>query len=293
VIRDSVEVLLLGAAQDAGLPHCGCQCDNCTAARADPRREELPTSIAVIDHAHGSHCIIDATPAFPRQLEMVERSAGRSQLRGVFVTHAHIGHYTGLMYLGREAMNTEGIPVYASDRVCSLLRENAPWSQLVSLGNIALMSMAEGEPVQVTPGISVRSIAVPHRGEFSDTHAFIIGGPAQSLLYCPDVDQWELWENDLRALLSDTDHALLDGTFFSRDELPEELMSEVPHPAVEDTCEMMHNFSNKVTFVHMNHSNPLHRDGPEREFLLKRGFQIGKRGQRWELGKQDGAPPDR
>eukprot|EP00957_Ditylum_brightwellii_P156501 11911053-Ditylum_brightwellii.AAC.1 len=62
---------------------------------------------------------------------------------GIFLTHAHIGHYTGLMYLGREALGAVDVPVYAMPRMRSFLKNNGPWSQLVSLGNINIQNLEE------------------------------------------------------------------------------------------------------------------------------------------------------
>jgi pyrroloquinoline quinone biosynthesis protein B len=129
----------------------------------------------------------------------------------------------------------------------------------------------------------VTAIAVPHRSEFSDTFAFIVSGPSRKLFYCPDIDTWDLWENDLESFLADMDIALLDGTFFSDNELPHNRMADVPHPFVEEACGRLQSIASGITFIHMNHSNPLYREGSERNEISKHGFGIGKHGQRWDL----------
>ena len=57
---------------------------------------------------------------------------------GIFLTHAHIGHYIGLMYLGKEAMNADQVPVYAMTRMKGFLIQNGPWSQLLKINNIRI-----------------------------------------------------------------------------------------------------------------------------------------------------------
>jgi len=281
--KSSVEILLLGAAQDAGRPQSGCSCDNCVTAREDPRKVEFPSSIAIIHHSEKRFWIVDATPAFPSQLEMVKELTKDYEFRGIFITHAHIGHYTGLMFLGKEAMNTHEMPMYISASVGKFLSENAPWSQLIKQGNIVLHTIEEEQPVQVAPGIFVTGYFVPHRDEFADTFSFVIQGANRSLFYCPDIDRWELWKYDLRTFLSDIDIALLDGTFYSSDELPKDRISKVPHPTVTSSCQKLEGIRGKVTFIHMNHTNPLYREGKERADLLSSGFEVGRSGQHWKL----------
>jgi len=281
--KHSAEVLLLGAAQDAGLPQSGCACDNCVTAREDPQKVELPSSIAIIDHREKRFWIVDATPAFPAQLEKVKENAEGYEFSGLFITHAHIGHYTGLMFLGKEVMNLHELKVYVSASTGKFLSGNAPWSQLVALRNIVLHTIEEGQPLQISPEISVTGHFVPHRDEIGDTFSFVIQGMHRSLFYCPDIDRWELWKHDLRTFLADIDTALIDGTFYSSSELPKERISTVPHPTVTSSCELLAGFGGKVSFIHMNHTNPLYRDGKERAELLASGFGIGKSGQRWGL----------
>jgi len=279
----SIEVVLLGAAQDAGLPQPGCNCENCSAASEDHNKAESPSSIAIIDHTAENFWIIDATPALPEQLRFIQSLIGNYDLKGIFLTHAHIGHYTGLIYFGREAMNSKNMPIYASDRMCSFLLENEPWSMLVSLGNITPVPINENLTVEITSAASVQPVEVPHRGEFTDTYAFAIRGPSRTLFYCPDIDSWESWSRDILDFLSDIDYALLDGTFFCDGEVDRIRVDEVPHPFIDHTVDKLRSVSSKVTFIHMNHSNSLYRDGPERKRLIELGFGIGKKGRKWHL----------
>jgi len=281
--ESSVEILLLGAAQDAGRPQSNCSCDNCMTARQDLRKVEHPSSIAIIHHSLKQFWIVDATPAFPAQLERVKEFTKGYEFRGIFITHAHIGHYTGLMFLGKEVMNTREMSVYVSALVGEFLSGNAPWSQLIEQRNIVLHTIEEEQPVQIAPEISVTGYFVPHRDEFADTFSFVVRGAYRSLFYCPDIDRWELWKHDLKTFLADIDFALIDGTFYSADELPKDRISKVPHPTVMSSCELLKEISGKATFIHMNHTNPLYKEGKERAWVLESGFGVGRRGQNWKL----------
>ena len=80
--------------------------------------------------------LFEATPHMPEQMKFLKELAHSDAEvpDGIFLTHAHIGHYTGLMYLGKEAMNAKEVPVYVMPRMKTFLEENGPWSQLVSQG---------------------------------------------------------------------------------------------------------------------------------------------------------------
>ena len=279
----TVDVLLLGAAQDAGLPQPGCDCLNCRRAWSDPTLAEDPVALALIDHEVGAAWLIDCTPAFPRQLHRLTAHAPDCTLSGIFLTHAHMGHYTGLIYLGREAMNTVQLPVYATASAARFLQGNGPWSQLVALENVVLRTVEPDSTLRLSDGLSVTALAVPHRAEFSDTVAYLIRGRRDSLFYCPDIDSWQAAPFVLKTLVDSVTYALLDGTFFDAAELPGRDLRTIPHPLVRDTCALLAGTSGAVTFIHLNHSNPLWRAGDERRWLTEQGYAVGRSGMVWRL----------
>jgi pyrroloquinoline quinone biosynthesis protein B len=279
----SVKAILLGTAQDGGVPQAGCTCRHCRAARADPAQRQWVACLGLIDEDAGRCWLIDATPDLKEQAHALHQLAPGCQLAGILLTHAHIGHYTGLVQLGREAWATEGLPVYASARMARFLRANAPWSQLVALDHIRLMPLEPEAEVRLSPRLAVVPTAVPHRGEFSDTLAFVVRGPARVLFYCPDIDAWARWDRDLRRFVAGMDVALLDGTFFSAGELPGRDLQEIPHPLVTDTAERLAGVDCDVCLIHLNHSNPLLSTGPEQDWLQARDLQVGVFGAQWRL----------
>jgi len=101
--------------------------------------------LAIVDDIRHESRLINAGPDFREQLFELEASGPGFPLAGIFINHAHIGHYTGLMHLSREAMNTRGLPVYGTLRLCEFLRRNAPWSQLVSVLDPATPASQKGE----------------------------------------------------------------------------------------------------------------------------------------------------
>lgn len=288
VAARSQQIILLGTAQDAGYPHIGCEKQCCNSVKADPSLSTFVVSFALLDTAEKKWWLFEATPDMPAQLDLFRRltdSAYSYLPAGFFVTHAHIGHYTGLMYLGREALGAKAVPVYALPRFCEYLRINGPWSQLVSLRNMSLQQMQADSAVVLSSSISVTAFTVPHRDEFSETAGFRIHAGEKTVLFIPDIDKWSRWDRDIVQQVRQADLALLDATFYSADELPGRNMQEIPHPLVTETMFVFEGESattrNKVVFIHFNHSNPLLWDAAMQGKVKAAGFRVGSIGMRF------------
>ena len=211
----------------------------------------------------------------------------RAPVDGVFLTHAHVGHYLGLAFFGFETVHTRRLPVWASPRMADFLRANGPWSQLVKLENVELRPLRAGEPVALEDGVSVTPLQVPHRDEYSDTLGFLVRGPRRAVLYVPDTDSWRAWTRPLPELLAGVDEALLDGTFYSLDELPGRDVASIGHPLIADTMELLaplvKSAGLRVAFTHLNHSNPaLEPESAARKAIEARGFRVLAEGE--EIG---------
>jgi pyrroloquinoline quinone biosynthesis protein B len=282
-----VYAVVLGIAQDGGVPHVGCRQEACVAARKEPARRQRVASLGLVDERSGRRYLIDATPDLPAQLETLH--GGRAwpdrqrPVDGILLTHAHVGHYAGLMYLGREALGARGVPVYATPRMARFLRENGPWGQIVALGQIELREIHPGQEVALGADLKVTALTVPHRDEYSDTVAFRVRGPSRSLLFVPDIDKWERWDRRLEDELAAVDVALLDGTFFEADEVAGRSIAEIPHPLVEETVARAAGARGKVRLIHLNHTNRLFWDGAARERLAARGLAVARDGEELPL----------
>ncbi|WP_026375427.1 MBL fold metallo-hydrolase [Aestuariibacter salexigens] len=273
-------LLILGVAQDAGYPQAGCFKPHCMPGWHAPQKRQHATSLALVSPASNQTYLFEATPDLPEQLYTLHNRVSSTQysLAGVFVTHAHIGHYAGLMYLGHEAMGASDVPVYAMPRMTTFLRDNGPWSQLVSFQNISLRKLQNNTPVGLQQ-ISVIPFLVPHRDEFSETVGYSIRGPNASAVFIPDINKWHIWQQDLAEVVRQHDYALLDATFFSGDELPGRDMSKVPHPLVTETMQLLSNqpddIRQRVWFIHMNHTNPLlDKASEEYQSVTNAGFNV-------------------
>ena len=251
-------VVVLGIAQDGGLPHAGCLKSCCKNLWGTGNNEKV-ASIGIVDPKTGQSWLIDATPDFASQLHILE-NIHKTKLSGIFLTHAHIGHYSGLLQLGREVMGAKDMPVYAMPRMKSFLYENSPWNQLLSLENIKIIDLKNSKEIKLSSQLYIEPFLVPHRDEFSETVGYRVVSNKKSLVYIPDIDKWSKWDQDIFQVVLHSDFALLDGTFYSSDEIPHRDMSEIPHPFIIETMDLLNDMNiknrKKIYFIHFNHSNP-------------------------------------
>ena len=285
----AVEFIILGAGQDAGAPQIGNPNDP---AWGNPALALMPTSAAIVNHKTQSRYLFEATPQITAQLNLLDDLApsdnGPLGLSGVFLTHAHIGHYAGLIFFGREAAGTNGLDVYTMPRMANYLERNGPWSQLVTLNNISLNPLEDKVAVELNGDIKVTPLQVPHRDEFSETVGYVVSGPTKAALFLPDIDDWDRWESEygqsLDGIIAKVDYAFVDATFFDDNELPGRDMSLIPHPRVIDTMARLKGQGAKVVFIHYNHTNPIRdpNSAQSRE-VMAQGFSIARAGDEYCL----------
>lgn len=273
-------LLILGIAQDAGYPQANCEKDCCRPVWEGQRAEQMVSCLGIVDPQAGKAWMLDATPDFKHQLELLKAKA---PLAGLFLTHAHIGHYTGLMHLGREVIGAQEMPVFAMPKMALFLRENGPWSQLVSLQNIAIQALRADSMIRLTDDLQIRPFTVPHRDEFSETVGYEVVGPNKSAIFIPDIDKWGKWKRDINALIQQVDYALLDGSFYQQGEIPGRDMSQIPHPFVTESMARFDQLPirerEKVHFIHFNHTNPLIWSADIRKKVREKHYQIAAEGQ--------------
>ena len=281
---ESTYLYVLGVAQDAGYPQAGCYKPHCLNGWQNAKSKVTPTSLAVVNPKANSTLLFEATPALPDQLYRLHQVANSHQfsLDGVFLTHAHIGHYTGLMFFGREAMGANDVPVFVMPKLKRFLENNGPWSQLVQLRNVKLNPLNDKVSVNLS-GISVTPFLVPHRDEYSETVGYKIKGPNKSAIFIPDINKWEQWHTDLASEIKSVDYAFLDAAFYANGELPNRDMSSIPHPFVVETMDLLNDLDDtekqKVWFIHINHTNPLlNLASPQSSYVKTQHFNIAYEG---------------
>jgi pyrroloquinoline quinone biosynthesis protein B len=280
-------LVVLGTVQDAGSPHPGCIKDCCEELFDNPDPKRKVVSLGIVDPENEKTFLFEATPDFTTQIKDLKNIApfeAGEVPSGIFVSHAHIGHYTGLMYLGREALGTKNIPVYAMPKMKEFLENNGPWSQLVSLDNISIQEVYNDSIIQLTSNISVKPFLVPHRDEYSETVGYIIYGKNKKIAFIPDVDKWSRWDTSIVDIVKAVDYAFLDATFYDNKELKNRDMSEIPHPFVVESLELFEDLppseKSKIYFIHLNHTNPLlDKESEVYQKVLENHYNIAKNSQ--------------
>jgi pyrroloquinoline quinone biosynthesis protein B len=275
-------LIVLGTIQDGGSPHVGCTKECCKNLFQNPDKNRMVVSLGVLDPLNKTNLMFEATPDLPYQMKLLRNVSpfcSTETPNGIFLTHAHIGHYAGLMYLGREALNTKNVPVYAMPKMKTYLENNGPWSQLVNLNNINIHTISDGEEIIISSTIKVKPFLVPHRDEYSETVGYIISGPNKKVLFIPDIDKWNKWNKSIIEEIKNVDYAFIDGTFYDGMEINNRNISEIPHPFVIESMELFKNLAesekNKIYFIHFNHTNPLLNVGSSQaKTVIKNGFHI-------------------
>jgi len=288
VNSQSEYIYILGNTQDAGLPHIGCQHPFCE-DNFNVYEEHYTTSIAVVNSDLKKYILFEATPDITFQLNNLKKNIFDEFLlpESIYITHAHIGHYSGLMYFGREALGAKDQIVRVLPRMSNFLQNNGPWSQLVDINNIKIKEINFGLSTKELTNIDVTPVQVPHRDEYSETAGYIIKGKNKKALFIPDIDKWEKWDRDLSQLAKEFDFLLIDATFYDSKEINRDI-SEIPHPLVTETIDLLIGLDlenrNKVYFIHMNHTNmKLDPDSDLSKLVTSKGFNIARLGQKLYL----------
>lgn len=261
----------LGTAQDGGVPHLGCQCDACSTARDDPNAQRLSASLQVYDEKRGINYIFDASPDIRFQIES-------DYIDGIFLSHGELGTTTGLLYLGKESINANMVPVYCTAGVTEFLEDNYAYRLLIDRNNIVVNEFASDQEVEVM-GLTVTPIEVVHRYVPTDTHAFRIDSGEKTLFYITDIDYWT---DEALEQVENADIAVVDGTFWSEEEI--DRFERVPHPPIKESLEKLADMDTEIYFTHINHTNPvLDPDSPERQQVEDAGFHIAEEGDEIDL----------
>ncbi|MCF2144708.1 MAG: hypothetical protein K9W42_13505 [Candidatus Heimdallarchaeota archaeon] len=281
-----MKLVFLGTAQDAGIPQINCYCDLCQAAKRGTIKHRLGPSIAIVNEQKGSIYIFDASPDLKVQVDFLQTNfllkptdTKHFPISSFFLTHAHFGHVAGLWLLGKESMNAHEILIYCSEELATFLATHHPFHHLQQEKNILVHSL-EKNCQHSFEGFTIELFSVPHRNEYADTVGYLISFPAKKLLYLPDID---FWTEDILAKINEIDIAIIDGTFFSDNEISD--YRSVPHPPIEQTIKkLVVKKENEIYFTHFNHTNPIVKKGsPEYQKVVEQGFKIATDGLILEL----------
>ena len=273
-----MKLLVLGSGQDAGVPQINCECINCVAARKNPKQRRLGPSIALINEEKRYAYLIDASPDIKQQIDILNEFTSKNgkqepiPLEGIFLTHAHFGHCSGLWSLGKECWDVKEMKVFCSPKMGEFLKTHHPFKHLLERKNVVLKTI-EPEVKLKIKDFNIRPIKVPHRNEYADTVGYILSFN-KMVAYIPDFDTWT---KNLVKEVKKVDIALIDGSFYQHGELPR--MAEVPHPPMEETMHLLKDPDSEIYFTHFNHTNPvLQKDSKEYDKIIENDFALTEDG---------------
>ena len=310
-----MRAIILGSSAGGGLPQWNCGCPHCNAARAGDGDVRARHQSSICVSADGERWVlINASPDVRSQLaatpELWPRGTRGSPVRAVALTNADIDHAAGLLVL-REG----GAPaLYCTARVEEALTDGL--RILPALEAYGAVHVRRVEPGAATPvrdrdgvptGVSLRAFTVaskppPYmagrhrddpRGDLAgDTVGFAItaDGRDEALVYVPGVRDLD---DALRAELCRARCALIDGTFFTDDELvvmgaslkTSRTMGHAPLTGPGGLVEFLDGVAGpRKVLIHINNSNPVLRDGgAARAELAAHGIDVSHDGMqlRW------------
>eukprot|EP00998_Keelungia_sp_KM082_P006179 NODE_2444_length_1063_cov_72.793803_g2426_i0.p1 GENE.NODE_2444_length_1063_cov_72.793803_g2426_i0~~NODE_2444_length_1063_cov_72.793803_g2426_i0.p1 ORF type:complete len:288 (-),score=17.80 NODE_2444_length_1063_cov_72.793803_g2426_i0:106-969(-) len=282
-------VIFLGSGQDAGVPQLFCRCTNCELAKQDKAHRRTACAVAIMTEDNGCY-LLDASPDIRFQFNSIidteiHPKFAHCELRGIFLTHAHIGHIAGLQRLGKEGPNKH-VPVYATPALLKLLSSQEPYASLFKV--LGGETLEPGASVQVD-GLTFTFHKINHRDELSDTVGIEVSDGQRRFLYIPDTDRIDERVHEAAANLQPGDVLSVDGTFFSGDELPNRNLEEIPHPFISNSMEQLKPHLEKgvrVIYTHLNHSNAVCRPASkEHRTVLAAGYEVAHDGLVWTWGE--------
>ena len=301
-----MRVHVLGSAAGGGFPQWNCNCRNCDGVRRGNLRARPRTQSSIAVSADGANWVLlNASPDILAQLRgFPEAQPGRAVrdtgIVGVVLMDSQIDHTTGLMML------REGGPlrVYCTDPVRDDLTSANPlfrilehycgveWRRIDSDAQGSFR--VDGAPGLTFGAIALASKAPPYSPHREDPHAgdnigLIVTEVAtgHSLFYAPGLGRIE---PHLRAVFERADCLLVDGTFWTEDEM---IRLEVGSKRAADMGHLPQSGSGgmieelvayphaRKILIHINNTNPiLDEDSPERARLKAAEIEVAYDGMR-------------
>jgi pyrroloquinoline quinone biosynthesis protein B len=299
-----VRVHVLGSAAGGGFPQWNCNCRNCDGLRRGNLRARPRTQSSIAVSADGANWVLlNASPDILAQLRGFPeaqpcRAVRDTGIVGIVLMDSQIDHTTGLMML------REGGPlrVYCTDPVRDDLTVANPlfrilehycgveWRRIDGHGRFRV----DGAPGLAFDVIALASKAPPYSPHRDDPHAgdnigllVTDDGTGHSLFYAPGLGRIE---PHLRAVFGRADCLLVDGTFWTEDEMirlavgskPAADMGHLPQSGTGGMIEELAAYPHaRRILIHINNTNPiLDEDSPERARLEAAGIEVAHDGMR-------------
>jgi pyrroloquinoline quinone biosynthesis protein B len=266
-------VRILGSAAGGGVPQWNCSCPNCAAARRGERPCRSQSSFAI--SADGKRWwLVNVSPDVAAQIEafapLQPNETRGTPIAGFLITDANVDHLGGLAVLRQDG--DHHFELYSSATVRAVAKTQPAFAPFAGAPH-HWHTVASDESFVLDERLHVRVVAVPgltpgydgRRAVIDAVVAYEIGdaGGTSSVLFAP---VFAAFEAPLREAVSRCDLALLDGSFWSDDELSElgvakaaQSLGHLPVGGPDGSLAALGPLpqATRVGYVHVNNSSPL------------------------------------
>lgn len=302
-----MKVRVLGSAAGGGLPQWNCNCPNCRSARNENGAVRPRTQSSLAVSPDGKRWIlVNASPDIRDQVNRTDTFHDVDEPRGttieeILLTDAEIDHASGLLFV-REAdslnlRTTESVRHHLHEEFNLLPTLDAftdcRWRELVLDEPFEPLDGLRVDPFPVAGSPPSYSSQDPSLG---DTIGLELTSPSEDehVLYLPALAELT---DDLKERVRHGDLVLLDGSFWSDDEMgsvdePDRRASDMGHLPVGGDSGSLEQFrklnDTRKVYVHVNNTNPmLHPESEERRRVEEAGFTVGRDDMIFEVEEGD------
>ena len=292
---------VLGSAAGGGFPQWNCNCPNCDGFRRGTLKAQARTQSSIAVSANGQDwLLVNASPDVLAQIRahpelQPARAVRDSGIACVLLMDAQIDHVTGLLMLRERA---SPLPLLATPEVLSDIGEGFPITRILShycgIQALPLKLDAELQAVPGLPGVALRPVVLsskpPPYSPFrncprpGDNIGLVIENPENGarVFYAPGLGEVT---PDLLALMAQCQIVLVDGTFWTEDEmqrlgLSKKTAADMGHLPQSGPLGMIAQLDQlppgvRKILIHINNTNPiLQEDSPERALLDAHGIEV-------------------
>jgi pyrroloquinoline quinone biosynthesis protein B len=304
-----LKIRILGSAAGGGFPQWNCNCFNCSGVRNGSIRATARTqsSIAVSDNGM-DWVLINASPDILRQLALAPalqpaRAIRDSGICAVLLMDAQIDHVTGLLML-RE--RSSPLPLYATEQVFADISTGLPIASVLGhyCGVERHTIAPDGQPFVIDPlgqisftPLTLSSKAPPYSPHRHDPHPgdniglmITSQSSGKRVFYAPGLGRLS---PDVTRAMASADVLLVDGTFWTEDEMitlglskkPASAMGHLPQTGPGGMIDILDCMpASRKILIHINNSNPILReDSAERAVLTQHGIEVAHDGMEIQL----------
>lgn len=297
-----MRLIVLGTGAGGGCPQWNCGCENCNFARNTPESARTTDSLAFAYEENGRTAWAIVNPGVDLRHQLARHTELQPPIGGgvrdtpigsVILTDGELDHTMGLINL-REGSR---LKVFATAAVLDLMETAFPIKAVLrNYANLEFCRIVPGVPFILGDSVKVTAVGLSDRQPRyadqtkipSNTDA-VIGlkfqsvqhNGAEAIAYAPQIGTWD---DAVISLLEGSEAVLVDGTFYTSDELqslgvnagPAETMGHLPLSGPNGILAKLENVKARIKLLtHINNTNPILRDNStERRAVENAGVKI-------------------